>query len=84
MTAAPSERDDPYARLILSGMVGRASAARVLKLAAAKLRRNLPSYRVVGPDAIAVTMPASLAPGEYAFVVHNAFSGGAWAFLTVT
>ena len=43
-----------------------------------------PLYRLAGADDLAVTLPAGLAPGLYAFVVHNKFSDGNWAFLTVT
>lgn len=43
-----------------------------------------PSYRVAGADDLAVTLPAGLPPGVYAFVVHNKFSDGNWFFLTVT
>jgi hypothetical protein len=43
-----------------------------------------PSYRVAGADDLAVTLPAGLAPGVYAFVVHNKYSDGNWFFLTVT
>jgi hypothetical protein len=43
-----------------------------------------PSYRLAGADDLAVTLPAGLAPGQYAFVVHNKYSDGNWAFLTVT
>jgi hypothetical protein len=43
-----------------------------------------PSYRVAGADDLAVTLPAGLAPGQYAFVVHNKYSDGGWAFLAVT
>ena len=44
----------------------------------------LPNYRVIGPDGVAVTLPKSLPPGTYAFVVHNKFTDVAWAFVTVT
>jgi hypothetical protein len=43
-----------------------------------------PSYRVAGPDDLAVTLPRGLAPGQYAFVVHNKYSDGNWFVLTVT
>ena len=40
VTAAPLDRSDRYEELILSGMVGRPSPARLLQLAAEKLRTN--------------------------------------------
>jgi hypothetical protein len=43
-----------------------------------------PSYRVVSPFDLAVTLPARLAPGTYAFVVHNPYTDGNWFTLTVT
>jgi hypothetical protein len=43
-----------------------------------------PKYRVAGADDVKVTIPVGLAPGQYAFVVHNRFTDVAWAFLTVT
>jgi hypothetical protein len=43
-----------------------------------------PSYRLAGPDDLAVTLPNGLAPGQYAFVVHNKFTDGNWFYLTVT
>ena len=43
-----------------------------------------PSYRLAGPDDLAVTLPRGLTPGQYAFVVHNKFTDGNWFYLTVT
>jgi hypothetical protein len=40
LTAAPVDTTDPYAQFVLSGMVGRSSAIRLLRLAAEKLRAN--------------------------------------------
>ena len=43
VTAAPVARPGQYDKLVLSGMVGRASPARLLELAAEKLRANPPA-----------------------------------------
>jgi hypothetical protein len=57
LTAALSGDEDRYARLVLSGMVGRASPARVIELLAEKLRGNTPAltgdgsyYRQLGEE----------------------------------
>jgi hypothetical protein len=43
-----------------------------------------PTYRVASAFDLVVTLPAGLASGLYAFVVHNKYTDGNWFALTVT